>query len=66
MKRKKKYRLKQWVKDLLVIIGMVIIFILLFLVAMKSYSKTTTQCDRYYGRTCSIYEIDQYSKGIRR
>ena len=66
MKRKKKYRLKQWVKDFLVIIGMSVVFMILLIVTMKSYSKTTTQCDKYYGRTCSIYEIDQYGKGIRR
>lgn len=66
MKRKKKYRLKQWVKDFLVIMGMGVVFMILLIVAIKSYSKTATQCDEYYGRTCSNYEIDQYGKGIRR
>lgn len=66
MKRKKKYRLKQWVKDFLVIMGMSVVFMILLIVTMKSYSKTATQCDEYYGYTCSIYRIDQYGKGIRR
>lgn len=64
--RKKKYRLKQWVKDALMILAIGLIFGVLFVVAIKSYGKSARECDEYYGRTCSIYEIDQYGKGIRR
>jgi len=64
--KRKKYRLRQWVKDLLltIIIGVVLGVILIF--ALKEYSKTARQCDEYYGHICSIYEVDQYGKGIRR
>ena len=63
---KRKRRLKRWVKDFLAITSMMVVLGFLFILGLKSYSKTATQCDEYYGRTCSIYEIDQYGKGIRR
>ena len=61
--KKKKWRLKQWVKDALIIISMVLAT--LFIVGIYGYEKEAKKCDEYYGRTCSIYEVDQFGKGVR-
>lgn len=66
---KKKRRLKRWVKVVLNHIGalaLAILFIHLFVVANNRYEEIAHECDEYYGHMCSIYEIDQYGKGIRR
>lgn len=66
---KKKRRLKKWVKvvlNTLGVIALVVLLVHLFLVANNRYEKIAHECDEYYGRICSIYEIDQYGKGIRR
>ena len=61
--KKKKWRLKQWVKDVLIIISVVLST--LFIVGIYGYEKEAKKCDEYYGRTCSIYEVDQFGKGVR-
>ena len=63
---KKKRRLKRWVKEFLAMVVFALIIYTIAFIGLKSISKTAKQCDEYYGRTCSIYEIDQYGKGIRR
>ena len=63
---KKKYRLKQWVKDLLLIIIVGVVLGVVLTIALNEIDKTGKECDEYYGRTCSIYEVQQYGKGIRR
>lgn len=66
---KKRRRLKRWVKVTLYHIGglaLAILFIHLFAVANNRYVEIAHECDEYYGRMCSVYEIDQYGKGIRR
>ena len=61
--KKKKWRLKQWVKDALIIISVVLAT--LFIVGIYGYEKEAKKCDEYYGRTCSIYEVDKFGKGVR-
>lgn len=66
---KKKRRLKKWVKvtlNTLGVMALAILFIHLFKVANDRYVEIAHECDEYYGRMCSVYEIDQYGKGIRR
>ena len=63
---KKKRRLKKWVKEFLAMVVVALILYVIMFFALKSISHTATQCDEYYGRTCSIYDIDQFEKGIRR
>ena len=66
---KKKYRLKRWVKVTLNWLGVIalgVLFAHLFLVANNRIEEVAHECDEYYGRMCSVYEIDQFGKGIRR
>ena len=63
--KKKKLRLKQWVKDALMMIAISVILATLFIVGIYGYEKEAKKCDEYYGRTCSIYEVDQFGKGVR-
>ena len=63
--KKKKLRLKQWVKDTLMIMSISVVLATLFIVGIYGYEKEAKKCDEYYGRTCSIYEVDQFGKGVR-
>ena len=63
--KKKKLRLKQWVKDALMLIAISVILATLFIVGIYGYEKEAEKCDEYYGRICSIYEVDQFGKGVR-
>lgn len=64
--KKKKLRLKGWVKDTFVIICFSVLFVLLLLVGCERYDEVAQECDNYYGYTCSNYQVEQYAKGIRR
>jgi uncharacterized protein (UPF0262 family) len=61
----KKRKLKKWVKEILVLIPTIAIVIMLFVICESEYKKIIRECDKYYGRYCSTYEIDQFQKGIR-
>ena len=63
--KKKKLRLKQWVKDALMLIAISVVLATLFIVGVYGYEREAKKCDEYYGRTCSIYEVDQFGKGVR-
>ena len=63
--KKKKLRLKQWVKDALMLIAISVVLVTLFIVDIYVYEKEAKKCDEYYGRTRSIYEVDQFGKGVR-
>lgn len=66
---KKRRRLKKWVKvtlNWLGVIALMMLFAHLFIVANERYAKIAHECDEYYGHICSIYEVDQFGKGIRR
>ncbi len=64
--KKKKLRLRKWVKETLLIIAVGIVFALIMIFVISQYEKEAKKCDEYYGRICSIYEVDQYGKGVRR
>lgn len=64
--KRRKLKLKEWVKDALVVITIVIAIFTILVIAVPSLTKTARECDKYYNHTCSIYEIDQFGKGIRR
>ena len=53
--KKKKRRLKQWVKDALMIMAISGIIVTLFIVGIYGYEKEAKKCDEYYCCTCSIY-----------
>lgn len=53
--KKKKRRLKQWVKDALMIIAISGVIATLFIVGIYGYEKEAKNCDEYYCCTCSIY-----------
>ena len=53
--KKKKRRLKQWVKDALMIMAISGIIVTLFIVGIYGYDKEAKKCDEYYCCTCSIY-----------
>ena len=53
--KKKKRRLKQWVKDTLMIIAISGVIVTLFIVGIYGYEKEAKKCDEYYCCTCSIY-----------
>ncbi len=65
---KKKLKLRRWVKATLNVLG---IIALAFLVSaiMKSgldkYNRIAEECDNYHGYTCSHYEVEQWSRGIK-
>ena len=63
---KKKYRLKGWVKELLLILVVGFFLTIIVYIGLKEYSRKARECDAYYGRTCSSYEVNQYGKGVRR
>ena len=63
--KKKKLRLKQWVKDTLMIMAISVVLATLFIVGIYGYEREANKCDEYYGRTCSSYEVDQFGKGVR-
>ena len=53
--KKKKWRLKQWVKDALMIMAISGVIATLFIVGIYGYEKEAKKCDEYYCCTCSIY-----------
>ena len=53
--KKKKRRLKQWVKDALMIMTISGVIVTLFIVGIYGYEKEAKKCDEYYCCTCSIY-----------
>ena len=53
--KKKKLRLKQWVKDALMIMAISVVIATLFIVGIYGYEKEAKNCDEYYCCTCSIY-----------
>ena len=63
--KKKKLRLKQWVKDALMIMAISGTLATLFIVGIYGYEREAKKCDEYYGRTCSIYEVGQFGKEVR-
>ena len=63
--KKKKLRLKQWVKDALIIMAISVVLATLFITGIYGYKREAKKCDEYYGRTCSSYEVDQFGKGVR-
>lgn len=63
--KKKKLRLKQWAKDVLMLIAISVVLVTLFIVDIYVYENEAKKCNEYYGRTCSIYEVDQFGKGVR-
>ena len=63
--KKKKLRLKQWVKDTLMIMSISVVLATVFIAGIYGYEKEAKKCDEYYGHICSIYEVDQFGKGVR-
>ena len=53
--KKKKWRLKQWVKDALMIMAISGVIVKLFIVGIYGYEKEAKKCDECYCCTCSIY-----------
>ena len=65
---KKKYVLKKWVKVVLGCLegfAVLLVFILIGKFALNGYDKVAESCDAYKGHICSVYEVQQYGKGIR-
>lgn len=61
---KKKRRLRKWVKYVLTIIGIVVSGILLaHLICTNTakYEEIAKECDNALGRTCSYYEVRQFT-----
>ncbi len=59
----KKLKLKSWVKYFLlgVLIGIVSYFLIHFILSYKNrISNISNQCDDFYGRTCSWYEVENF------
>ena len=59
----KKLRLKKWVKNLLITIFVIlVIFVLIHFILsyQKRINNISNQCDEFYGRTCSWYEIENF------
>ena len=64
--KKKKRRLKKWVKVTLNILCAISVFIILALLIKKGvndFEDLAKQCDKEYGYTCTYYDIRQYSLG---
>ena len=65
MKKKKKKRLKRWVRVAIkVIVTLIILGILAIFIGkiISNYNDLATQCDLEKGYTCSHYEISQYRR----
>lgn len=61
--RKKRYRLKPWVKKTLywiLAIEIVILLALMFIHAMNDFEENAKKCDEARGYTCSYYDVRQY------
>lgn len=64
---KTKRRLKKWVKVVLNITGVVaftILFVCMLNLSVERYEETAKECDAYYGRMCSHYEVEKFGKGV--
>lgn len=60
----KKRKLKRWVKVVLLIIYILVVYKLAGL-AITSIEKTARECDEYYGYVCDLNLIDKFGKGIK-
>lgn len=61
--RRKKYRLKSWVRKTLywmLAIGIVILFAFAIVYALNDFEKDAKRCDEARGYTCSYYDVRQY------
>lgn len=61
----KKYKLKQHIKDKLVIVMLVVMLVVMLLLVKQSlnnYNDMAKECDIYYNNTCTHYDINNYSK----
>ena len=56
---KRKLRLKKRVKAVLYYTLALITMIVVINIALARLNKTAEKCDNYFGRTCSIYEIQR-------
>lgn len=63
--KKTRLRLKGWVKEFLVVFTLIVVSLVVIVIAFNKVDKTWDECEEYYGRTCSWYEVDQYGKGVR-
>lgn len=65
---KKRLRLRRWVKVTLNILGGIALAFLLAQIistGLGKYEPIAKECDEYHGYTCSYYEIEQWSRGIK-
>lgn len=61
---KKRLRLKKWVVEMLVYSILSTLLILGMYLIILNYQKVAEDCDKHLGRTCTIYEINKYVKGV--
>jgi len=54
----KKYKLKKWVRYTLYSL----FALCLILLVCKRYNNISKGCDAAYGTTCTIYDIEQYTR----
>lgn len=61
--KKKRRRLKKWVKELLyslLAIGCLIILGIVFAKSMNDFEEKAKRCDEARGYTCTYYDVRQY------
>lgn len=58
----KKYKLKQHIKNKLVLVGLVVVTLLLVKQGISNYNDIAKECDSYYNTTCTHYDINNYNK----
>lgn len=61
---KKKRKLRKWVNVTLFVVLIIIISLLLILMSQNGntqFNQSANECDDFYGRTCTYYEVRQFS-----
>lgn len=60
IKKRKRRKLKSWVKVAILLLFFTILLSVIFIRSLEEFEEQARQCDLKYGYTCSYYQVRQF------